>query len=71
MALHRGGKQLADRVAQRSKPVQLTGVRGARDVQVVDVEPGREVRRCGQSVAHLTINRKDGAGELDGQRAAP
>jgi len=67
MTVYGRAEQLADRVAQRSKRVQVTGTRGARDVQVVDAEPGCEVRGCAQPVAYLTINGEDGAGELEGQ----
>lgn len=73
-ALHRGGEQLADGAAQRAKPVQLTGGCGARrprDTQVVEAEPGREVGWCGEPVVHLTIDGKDGAGQLEGQRRVP
>jgi hypothetical protein len=74
MAIHQRAQQVADRAAQRSKLIQPMGghrAYGPRERHVVDAEPGEEVRGCGEPVAHLAIDREDGADELECQRTAP
>ena len=68
MAIHQRAQQVADRAAQRSKLIQPMGghrAYGPRELHVVDAEPGEEVRGCGEPVAHLAIDREDGADELE------
>ena len=68
MAIHQRAQQVADRAAQRSKLIQPMGGHRAhrpRELHVVDAEPGEEVRGCGEPIAHLAIDREDGADELE------